>query len=101
MVEAQSPGMERLATERNSTQIVRAVRVARFPHQRVAAQACLDADLVTLSRFQPHFNQARRLESLAHPVIADRFCGSRILWMRELLDERLAVPHQVIAPPAR
>ncbi len=51
MAKAQAPRVERLALEGHETQFIGSKRVAHFAHQRVAAQARLDSDLIPLARF--------------------------------------------------
>ena len=93
--------MKRLPLEGDRPQLVRSIGVANFADQRVAAKARLDADLVALAGMQANLDQARRCKFLDDRVMADRFCGARILRVRFLLDECFSVPNQMIAPYAR
>src|SRR5688572_26549373 len=56
---AQSIRMERLSLECDRANRLRSVGVALFPHERMTAQAGLDADLVSSSRLKPHLDQRR------------------------------------------
>ena len=93
--------MERLPFEGDRPQLVRSIGVANFADQRVPAKARLDADLVALARMQANLDQARQCKFLDDRVMADRFCGARILRVCFLLDECPSVPDQMIAPCAR
>ena len=100
MAERQPEGVERLPRKRNRAEGVRPVDVALFADQRVAAQARLDPNLIPLSGHQAHLDQRRRLERLDHAVMADRFLAARVARVRFLLNQRLQIPDQVIAPRA-
>src|SRR5262245_19199284 len=102
MIERQAPRVERVTLELDRPQAFGPVRVALLADERVPAQPRLDPDLVAAPRLQPHFDERRVAEALDDAVVADRFLRARIARMRLLLDQRLLVPHQVIAPaPAR
>src|SRR5262249_41284096 len=58
-------------------------------------------DLIAFAGVQLHLNQRRLPELLEHAVLADRFSGARVLRMRFLLNQRVRIPHEMIAPGAR
>ena len=53
MTEREPVRVQRLAGKGDRAERIRTVDVAVLPHQSMAAQACLDADLVALARVQP------------------------------------------------
>ena len=101
MLECQAKGVERLPRKGNRAQRVRAIHVAPLADERVAAQPRLDADLVALPRLEAHLDQRRVAKRLDDAVVADGFGPLRIARMRFLLNERLAIPDEAIAPRAR
>jgi hypothetical protein len=98
--EAEAPGMERLAPEWNRPQRIGSVGIANLANKRVAAQTRLKPDLVALARMKADFDQPRRLERLNDLITADRLRRARVLRMCFLLDERLAVPDEIVVPRA-
>ena len=100
MAERETTSVQRLSRERDRAQGVRTVDVAHLSDQRVAAQPCLNADLVALAGDEADLDQRRSRQRLEHPVVADRFLPARIARRRLLLNQRLQIPDQMIAPGA-
>src|SRR3982750_3724986 len=98
MLEGQAPRVQRVPLELDRPEDLWPVGVPRFAHERVPTQARLDADLISAPALQPDFDERGVLEPLDHSVVADRFLRVGIARMRRLLDQRLLVPGQVIAP---
>src|SRR5262249_27487151 len=98
MAECQTVCVKRLSLERNRPQPLGSVDVALFPDQRVAAQTGLNPDLVSLARLQTYFEKGDIGERLDDTVAAHRRGSLRVARMRTLLDEGLAIPHEMIAP---
>jgi len=96
----QTISVQGLAWKRNGPQRVRAVDVPALAHERMTAQARLNPDLIPLPRLKLHFEERRVAELLDDAVVAHRFRALRIPRMRALLNQRLAIPDEVIAPRA-
>ena len=78
MVECEAPCVQRLTFEWNRAELFGAVRIPDLADQHVSAKPGLDSDLVSFARVQSYFDEARRLETFDHPVIANRLGGARI-----------------------
>src|SRR5207248_7280879 len=98
--EGQTVRVKRLALELNRAQFVGAGHVSFFAHERVAAQARLNADLITPSRPQTDLDQRRATKSLEYTIVADGFARARIARRGLRLNERFRVPDEMIAPGA-
>src|SRR5687767_7947945 len=98
MVKGQAPGVEGLTLEWDRAKLVGAEGVTHLSNERVAPEARLNADLIPLARCESNLDQAGGLERLDHAVLANRFGGARIFRMRFLLNQRLSVPRQIVAP---
>src|SRR5687768_9406005 len=86
--------------ERHRTQRIGTEDVSLLADQRMAAQSCLDPDLVPLSCLQSNLHERGIAKTLEHAVLADRLHSLRIARVRPLLDHCLAIPHEMIAPRA-
>jgi hypothetical protein len=100
MPEREAISVQRLPWKRNGPQCVRAVDVPALAHQGMAAQARLNPDLIPLPCLKLHLEERRVAELLDDAVVAHRFRALRIPRMRALLNQRLAIPDEVIAPRA-
>jgi len=100
MAEHQPMCVQRLACKRNRAQPLGTKNVAPFPDQRVPTQSRLNSDLVSLAGFETHFDKRRIAELLDDRIAAHRLGALRVARVCSLLDERLAIPDEVIAPGA-
>ena len=98
MAEGQGVRVQRLARERNARAAPIGSDVAPLADERVATQLRLDANLILLSRLEPHLDQCRGVEALEHPVCADRVHAPGIVGPRLPLDQCLVAPRQAVAP---
>src|SRR5688500_14285423 len=100
MIEPETEGMQRLAPEGDRTKRIRTVDIALLADQGMAAKARLDPDLVTTPGLKPHLDERCIAKTFDHVILADRFHALRIAWVGFLLDERLGIPDQRVAPGA-
>src|SRR5213075_2061333 len=98
MPEPETERVQCLTRKINGPQRLRPEDVPPFADERVPAQAGLDADLVSFPRPQPHFEHRRVAELLDDAVIAHRLRALRIPRVCPFLDQRLAIPDQLIPP---
>ena len=63
-----------------------------------APQARLKSDLISFAGREPDFDQAAGGESFDDLVFADRLHTLRIARVGLLLNQRLLIPHEVVAP---
>src|SRR5436190_21679714 len=98
MAKCETGCVQRLARKRNRPQPLGSVNVASLPDQRVPAQTRLNPDLVSLSGLQTHFEKGNVGELLDDAITAHCLGPLRVARVRPLLDERLAIPDEVIAP---
>src|SRR4051812_22343375 len=96
--EAQLECMQCLPPKRDRAQRVGPIDIPLLTHQRVTAEPCLDADLVSPPGAKTNFDERRTAEPFHRAEGADRLCPPRIARMRLLLNQGLVVPHQEIAP---
>src|SRR5687768_2416503 len=101
MIESQPPGVQCLASETDRPQRTGPVNVALFTDERVAAQPCLDPNLVAPSGAQANLDQRRVMERLRDAVFGNRFGAARVARVRLFLDQRLRIPHQHVTPGPR
>src|SRR4029453_11995376 len=92
--------VQRLAWKRNWPQLLGAEAVPPLADQGVPAEPGLNPDLVSLPGLEAHFEKRCLPELLDAAIAAHRLGALRIARMRPLLDESLAIPHEVIAPGA-
>src|SRR4051812_10334379 len=104
MLEAEPPGMERLARKRESRR--RALTspgrpgVLPLSDERMPSQRRLDPDLIALPRVEPHLDHRGARKPLDDAVPADGLNAARIMRVRRPLRERHAIPREPIAPCA-
>ena len=98
MIEREATGVQGLAGKRDGPQRVGPERVALLADERVPAQPRLNPDLVAPPGAKAHLDERRVAVGLEHAIVADRLAGPRVLRMRFFLDQRLRIPHEVIAP---
>src|SRR5215468_6964267 len=67
----------------------------------MAARTGLEANLVAFAGNQRDFDQSRSWEFFQSAVTADRFFGVPVAAFRELLFQRILIPHEKVAPRSR
>src|SRR4030095_3652689 len=100
MAERQPMRVQRLACKRNRPQLLGTEDVAPFADERVPTQPRLNSDLVSLAGFEPHFEKRRVVGLLDDGIAAQRLGALRVARVRPFLNERRAIPDEVIAPRA-
>ena len=98
--EPQFPGVQGLPWKLDRPEPIRSVHVPLLPHERMTPQPRLQANLVAFPGDQPHFYERGVAEAFDHPVVAERLLPTGIPRVRLLLNERLGIPDQPIAPGA-
>src|SRR4029078_5681237 len=92
------PRVQRVPLELKGPQRRVAVDVAPLADERVAPQPRLEANLVAPAALQLHLHERRVLEDLQDAIAADGLLRPRIAGMGLFLNERLVVPHEMVAP---
>src|SRR5580765_7975217 len=98
MKERQPRRVQRLTREFDGRLVELVIHVALLAHKGVSPKAGLNANLVALPRDQAHLDERGPVEELQHPILADRLRATRIALGGLLLDERVTIPDQPIAP---
>src|SRR5689334_1789513 len=100
MHEPEPRGVQRLPRKCDGPQRIGAEHVAPFSDERVSSQTRLQANLIALAGPQADFYQRGLDEVLEDAVLRNGLFRLRIAGVRLLLDERLPIPHEVVAPRA-
>ena len=100
MTERQPVRVQRLPRKTDRPQMIGTEDVALLADQHVAAQARLEPNLVALPRDEADFDERRVAVRLDDAVFRLGFLAARIARARFLLNQRVLVPHEMIAPGA-
>src|SRR5689334_16684606 len=98
MAHREAARVECVAAELDPAERSWSVDVSVLTDERVAAKARLDPDLIATASMERDFDQGGGGKPLEHDVAASRFVAARIFWMRFLLNQRLLVPDEHVAP---